>query len=112
MDLVTEHVGTDVAVVHVHDRLTMSGAGELKALVDRAVADGRTLVVVDLGPTTFLDSSGLGALVGGMRAARAAGGDLRLAGVGAQVRTVLELTTMDRVLRPYDTVEDAVGDRR
>jgi hypothetical protein len=29
--------------------------------------------------------------------------------VGQQVRTVLELTTMDRVLRPYATVEDAVG---
>jgi len=73
------------------------------------VADGRTLVVVDLSDTAFLDSSGLGALVGGLRTARAAGGDLRIAGVGQQVRTVLELTTMDRVLRPYATVEDAVG---
>jgi anti-anti-sigma factor len=87
----------------------MAAAAELKAAVDREVADGRTLVVVDLSDTAFLDSSGLGALVGGLRTARAAGGDLRIAGVGQQVRTVLELTTMDRVLRPYATVEDAVG---
>lgn len=111
MELVTEQVER-AGVLRVRGRLTMADAGTLKTAVDREVGEGRTLVVVDLAATTFMDSSGLGALVGGLRAARAAGGDLRIAGVGPQVRTVLELTTMDRVLRPYPTVEDAVGDRR
>jgi anti-anti-sigma factor len=109
MELVTDQVG-QAGVLRVLGRLTMGAAAELKAAVDREVAAGRLLVVVDLAGTTFLDSSGLGALVGGLRSARAAGGDLRIAGAGLQVRTVLELTTMDRVLRPYDDVEDAVGD--
>lgn len=108
MELTTDRT-EGAAVLRVLGRLTMAAAGELKAAVDREVAEGRTLVVVDLGETAFLDSSGLGALVGGLRTARAAGGDLRIARVGQQVRTVLELTTMDRVLRPYATVEDAVG---
>ncbi len=111
MELETDQVG-HAGVVRVRGRLTMAAAGELKAAVDREVAAGRTLVVIDLAGTTFLDSSGLGALVGGLRSARAAGGDLRIAGVGPQVRTVLELTTMDRVLRPYASVEDAAGDGR
>lgn len=111
MELVTEQAG-QAAVVRVHGRLTSAAAGELKAAVDAEVAAGRTLVVVDLAGTTFLDSSGLGALVGGLRTARAADGDLRIARVGRQVRAVLELTTMDRVLRPYATVEDAVGAAR
>ncbi|HEY0216983.1 MAG TPA: STAS domain-containing protein [Cellulomonas sp.] len=109
MDVETEHRGSTAAVLRPRGRLTMSAAGELKALLDGTVAAGRTLVVVDLGETEFMDSSGLGALVGGLRATRAAGGDLRIANVGAQVRTVLELTTMDRVLRPHATVEDALG---
>ncbi|WP_147795922.1 MULTISPECIES: STAS domain-containing protein [unclassified Cellulomonas] len=108
MELTTDRT-EGAAVLRVQGRLTMAAAGELKAAVDREVAEGRTLVVVDLAETAFLDSSGLGALVGGLRTARAAGGDLRIARVGQQVRTVLELTTMDRVLRPYATVEDAVG---
>ena len=111
MELTTDLLG-EVAVVRVAGRLGMTAAGELKATVDREVAAGHVLVVVDLGATTFLDSSGLGALVGGLRSARAAGGDLRIAGAGEQVRTVLELTTMDRVLRPYATVEDAARDPR
>lgn len=112
MELETEQVDARTTVVSVQGRLTMGGAGELKSAVDREVAGGHTLVVVNLEDTTFMDSSGLGALVGGLRSARAAGGDLRIAAVGAQVRTVLELTTMDRVLRPYASVEEAVGDRR
>jgi anti-sigma B factor antagonist len=108
MELTTDRT-EGAAVLRVQGRLAMAAAGELKAAVDREVAEGRTLVVVDLAETAFLDSSGLGALVGGLRTARAAGGDLRIARVGQQVRTVLELTTMDRVLRPYATVEDAVG---
>jgi anti-anti-sigma factor len=109
MDVETEDHGTTAAVLRPHGRLTMSAAGELKALLDGTIAAGRTLVVVDMSGIEFMDSSGLGALVGGLRATRAAGGDLRIAQVGPQVRTVLELTTMDRVLQPHATVEDAFG---
>ncbi|QGQ20552.1 anti-sigma factor antagonist [Cellulomonas sp. JZ18] len=98
-----------VAVLRPQGRLTMVTAGELKAEVDRVVDAGSAVVVVDLEETAFMDSSGLGALVGGLRRARAAGGDLRIARVNGQVLTVLRLTTMDRVLTPYDTVEDAAG---
>ena len=65
---------------------------------------------VDLGPTTFIDSSGLGALVSGLKTCRQAGGDLRIAAAGEQVRTVLKLTNLDRILRTHDTVEDARRD--
>lgn len=98
-----------VAVLRPRGRLTMAGAGDLKALVDAVVAQGHRVVVVDLGETASIDSSGLGALVGGLRTARAAGGDLRIARPTAQVRMVLDLTTMDRVFRPHASVEDAVG---
>jgi anti-sigma B factor antagonist len=98
----------DTAVLRPTGRLTMTTAAELRASVDEAVAGGHRVVVLDLEGTTFMDSSGLGALVGGLRATREAGGDLRIARPNAQVRTVLELTTMDRVLRPHATVEDAL----
>ncbi|ADG75504.1 anti-sigma-factor antagonist [Cellulomonas flavigena DSM 20109] len=96
------------AVLRVTGRLTMLGAAQLRTTVDRAVDTGHPLVVVDLAEVPFMDSSGLGALVGGLRAARAASGDLRIAAPCEQVRTVLELTTMDKVLRPYAAVDDAL----
>ena len=66
---------------------------------------------MDLSSTEFMDSSGLGALVAGLKTARQAGGDLRIASPSAQVQTVLSLTNLDRVLRAHETVEQAGGDR-
>jgi len=109
MDFNIKMIGDAVAIVRPNGRLTMVAASELKAVVERAVTSGRISIVVDLAETTFMDSSGLGALVGGLRATRAAGGNLRIARPGAQVLTVLELTTMDRVLHPYGSVEDALS---
>lgn len=96
-----------VAVLSCPGRLNMSAAPRFKQLVDDVVGEGASRVVVDLSETTFVDSSGLGAMVGGLKTARQAGGDLRIAGAGEQVRTVLSLTNLDRILKAYPTVEEA-----
>lgn len=102
--------GQDAAVVRVEGRLTMATAAGLRSAVAEAVDAGRPRLVLDMAGCSFLDSSGLGAVIGGLKAARQAGGDLRLARPTPQVTTVLELTNLDRVLRPYPTVEAALGD--
>jgi anti-sigma B factor antagonist len=65
--------------------------------------------VIDLDAVTFIDSSGLGALIGGLKAARQAGGDLRIARPNQQARVILQLTTLERVLKPYTTIEEALS---
>ncbi|WP_308159771.1 STAS domain-containing protein [Arthrobacter sp. ISL-5] len=69
-------------------------------------SDGRTRIVVDLAGTDFMDSTGLGALISGLKTALSAGGDLRIARAGSQVMMVLELTGLDRILHSHDTVEE------
>jgi anti-sigma B factor antagonist len=91
-------------------RLNMVAAPAFKSLVEETIGDGQTRIVVDLGQVTFIDSSGLGALISGLKATRQAGGDLRIADVPEQVLTVLRLTNLDRVLRAHPTVADASHD--
>jgi anti-sigma B factor antagonist len=88
-------------------RLNMVAAPKLREVVAEVVAGGSSRVVVNLEETVFMDSSGLGALIGCLKAARQAGGDLRISGVQPQVKMVLELTNMDRVLTSYPTPEAA-----
>lgn len=95
-------------VLHARGRLDMVAAPQLRSLVSDTVAAGARRLVVDLTDTAFLDSSGLGALIAGLKSARQAGGDLRIAGAGEQVTMVLELTQLNTVLRPYPTVEAAL----
>ena len=104
-------VAEGVAVLQPQGRLTMVTAPELRQLVADTVKSGRVRIVVDLSATEFLDSSGLGALIAGLKTARQAGGDLRIAALGPQVSTVLQLTNLDRVLRPYGSVAEALSAR-
>ncbi|MGY1605144.1 STAS domain-containing protein [Geodermatophilus sp. SYSU D00815] len=97
------------AVVRPEGRLTMVTAPQLRSAVSEAVAAGSSRVVVDLSACEFIDSSGLGAVIGGLKTARQAGGDLRIAAAGEQVRMVLQLTNLDRVLRAHTSVEEALG---
>lgn len=91
-------------------RLNMVGAPQLREVVSEVVSGGTSRVVLDLGGTEFMDSSGLGALIGCLKVARQAGGDLRIANVQPQVQMVLELTSMNRILTPYGSVEAAFSD--
>jgi anti-sigma B factor antagonist len=105
---ITKSDVASAAVLQLQGRLTMVAAPQLRAEVERSVREARPRVVVDLTGVEFVDSSGLGALVAGLKTARQAGGDLRIAAAGDQVRTVLGLTNLDRVLRNHGSVEDAL----
>lgn len=96
-----------IGVIRPDGRLNMVSAPQFSSLVKQLVTDGCSRLVIDLSTTEFIDSSGLGALVGSLKLVRQAGGDLRLAATTAQVDTVLQLTNLNRVLRPSATVGDA-----
>jgi len=99
--------GTHV-VLAPEGKFNLVAAPPIKARIDDLVAAGKARLVVDLHAVDFIDSSGLGALIGGLKAARQQGGDLRIAAAGDQVRAVLKLTNLDRILAPYATVEEAL----
>lgn len=107
MDFSVELSDGDGAVIRGKGRLDMVTAPKFRDLMTHIVRqDGRSQVVVDLAETDFMDSSGLGALVSGLKTARAAGGDLKIACAQAQILTVLRLTNMDQILHPHATVEE------
>lgn len=97
----------NAVILEIEGRLTAAVAPRLRNEVADLVSAGHTAVAVDLGKVDFIDSSGLGALIGALKATRVAGGDLRIAGAGEQVRQVLRLTNLDRVLAVYPDAERA-----
>jgi anti-sigma B factor antagonist len=99
-----------IGVVTIVGRLNLASAGRLREHLAGLLEGGTSRIVVDLAQTTFVDSSGLGALISGLKSARQAGGDLRIARATEDVNSVLRLTNLDRVLRVRDTVEGAFSD--
>lgn len=107
----TEQTAThETSVVHLDGRLDFLSSSALRDELAEQVATGRRWFVVDLGDVTYVDSSGLGALISGLKMARQSGGDLRIARPGDQLRTVLSLTSLDSVFTTYATVEEALAD--
>ena len=110
MDFASENLGELVTVIRGDGRLNMVSAPRLREAVTAAVAAGRPRIVIDLSGIEFMDSSGLGALVGCLKTARQAGGDLRIARPSSQVQMVLQLSNLDRILTSYATPEEAYRD--
>lgn len=65
-------------------------------------------VVLQLDHVEFIDSSGLGALVRLIQAARSKGGDVKLSGVPAKIRKTMEMTRLLPQFETYDSVEEAI----
>ncbi len=95
-------------VVRFTGRLDFTSAPEAKQQFTSAIAGGHRRLIVDLGKVAFVDSAGLGSLIGGMRSARQAGGDLRVANPTDQVTMLLSLTSLDQVLRIHPTIQEAL----
>jgi anti-sigma B factor antagonist len=65
--------------------------------------------VLNLAGVDYIDSSGLGTLVGVYSSARAGGADIKLTGVGQRLRDVLQITKLVTVFEVYDTEQEALA---
>lgn len=110
MKIHTTVLNGGIVVLKLEGKLNMVTAPHLREEVHSCVTAGNNHVAIDLKGVDFIDSSGLGALINGLKATRQAGGDLRIAGPTEQVKMVLKLTNIDRVLKAYDNAETAFSD--
>lgn len=110
MDLTIEQkqITADCDVVTVIGRLNGASAPDFKKKIKQIVEGGRSRLIVDLCGVQFIDSSGLSALISGMKCARESGGFFRLAGLKDQVASVIKLMMLDRVFEIYSGVDSAL----
>ena len=95
------------AVLSVSGEVDLATAPQLRQQLVDLVTDGHRCIVVDLSGTDFLDSTGLGALVAGLKRLRAHDGEMRVVCTTPRVRKVFELTHVDRVLPLFESVDEA-----
>ncbi len=76
-------------------------AGQFRQEISQLVEDKAEVVLIDFRDVTFMDSSGLGALVLALKTVRASGGKMFICSVNEQIRMLFELTSMDRVFQIF-----------
>ncbi|MBW3535019.1 MAG: STAS domain-containing protein [Gemmatimonadetes bacterium] len=98
----------DVTVVDVEGQLIVGNRQELKQKVLEQLENGDRKFVIDFSNTGYIDSSGLGVLVSLSKKIREQGGELRLANLNEDLRTLFELTKLDTLFKIADSREEAL----
>lgn len=92
-------------VLSVGGDLDVVGAPDMRQAVVTAVAEGSRLVALDLSELDFVDSFGLGAVVGALKRVRQRGGELALVCPSSRIRRVFEICDLDRILALHDSTD-------
>lgn len=97
------------AVVEVRGEVDVYTASVLRQRLLEIIDGGAGRVVVDLRRVDFLDSTGLGVLVGALKRLRMDGGDLSLVCDNEKLLKIFRITALDRVFALHETVEAATA---
>ncbi len=100
----------DVAIIHLDGKLRLGdGTERLREQVRDLIEGGRTSVILEMEHLTYVDSSGLGALVGCFTSVRKAGGALKLLRLNPKVRDQLLMMKLFAIFEVFDEEAAAVA---
>lgn len=103
----TQLTSSGATLVYASGRLNFPQVDRLRQQFVTLVENGSVRMAIDLSGVEAIDSAGVGALISGLKAARGAGGDLRLVAPSTVVVDVLEMMNLDKLLPIHATSEDA-----
>ena len=105
----TEQLAGDAYLIALTGEVDLYTAPEFKQELLDAIAKGAKHVVIDLSGTTFIDSTTLGVLVGGVKRLRTNDGQLSLICSDRNITKIFEITGLDRVFTIHATRDEAVA---
>ena len=81
---------------------------DFNELLHKLIDEGKTNVIIDLSSVKFMNSSGLGMLIGGLTTLKKTDGRLILAGVTDKIESLLIITKLITIFETAETVDDAI----
>ena len=103
-----EEIDAQTHVIELGGEIDLYTAPEFKERMIELIEGGKKHIVVDLSKATFIDSTTLGVLVGGVKRLRPSGGALALVCTDQNITKIFEITGLDRVFPIHETREAAL----
>jgi anti-sigma B factor antagonist len=110
VDIKSEHDGAAI-IYRLRGSLDLATAPSLRAALIEAANEGKHEIIVDLTELEFLDSTGLGALIGAHRRALENSGRVRLIVHDGPIQRLLNITGLMRIFAVYGSLDAALNDR-
>ncbi len=103
-----ESVDAETHVIELGGEVDLYTAPEFKERLVQVIEGGKKQLVVDLSKATFIDSTTLGVLVGGVKRLRRGGGSLALVCTDQNITKIFEITGLDRVFPIHGSRDEAL----
>jgi anti-sigma B factor antagonist len=109
LQLSTRILENETAVIEVAGELESANCDDLREEILGQVNAARSHLVIDLREVTFIDSTGLGVLVGGLKKMRESNGRFSLVCAQPRILRILEISGLVRVFSVHANAEEAMG---
>ncbi len=104
-----QSIDAETHLIELGGEVDLYTAPEFKERMVQVIEEGKTRLVVDLSKATFIDSTTLGVLVGGVKRLRPSGGSLALVCSDPNIQKIFEITGLDRVFPIHESREEALS---
>jgi anti-sigma B factor antagonist len=108
LDLETSKKG-DVAIISLRGEIDVYTAPRLRQALIDLVEGGSKDIVVDMDKVDFLDSTGLGVLVGGLKRVKSNDGEMKLVVTQDRIMKIFDITGLAKVFPMFGSLDEAVG---
>jgi len=107
----TKKQHNDVAILCPEGKITLGdGDQELGESVRTELEEGSRKILIDLSKVSYIDSSGIGELVGCFTSIKKNSGELRICGLNSKIFGLMKMTSLHSVFEVRDTAEEALAD--
>jgi anti-sigma B factor antagonist len=104
---IAEKRSNDMVICSVSGDIDINSSPQIRKSFDKII-DGKTMkIIINLSGVSYIDSSGLATLVEILKKTRNYGGKLRLSNLAAKVKSLFEITKLEKLFDIYDTEEEA-----
>ena len=106
---ITKKTKGDIVILEIVGEIDLYNAPEIKDIISKLIEERSYNVIIDLEKVSYIDSSGIGALISSLSNLKKYHGGLKIINVYASVRKVFELTKLTSFFEIYDSEEEAIS---
>jgi anti-sigma B factor antagonist len=99
----------ELTVCHIEGEIDINSSPEIKKAFSRLIAKKEPRIVINFAKVTYVDSSGLATLVEILKNMRSYGGKLRLANLSPKIKSLFEITKLEKLFEIFADEEEAVS---
>jgi len=107
---ISERKDNDIVIYSIKGDIDINSSPQVRESFEKLVNEKAMKIVINLAEVSYIDSSGLATLVEMLKKTRGYGGKIRLSNLAAKVRSLFEITKLEKLFDIYDTEEQVCAD--